>query len=352
MQSSPTLHALRPSFHYLPASSTSGRDLNRTTPCFLSPHHLSPQHLRRHTTGIKRKKTRMNTNTVRRFLRDVLGDAPALSTRGKCERTEDLADREGPAVGRANTSFSVSTAAVFTTCIITLQNESLVEDTIVVTAPNIAPFCCHAYLVTVSRTQLLTVSAIRTRNSRAYCRSTSGRGARTSPSGTPWSSSSVSATIPCTRPSLLCQIHYGVRDLRPFDEHSPGPLRPTDSPRPMSPRVRSSHHSISLGPPALNVLHGDAREQEEGSPFVSEVKRQPPQKKAAHQRADHAGPLAPHRVFSRERAHSDDLNSSEQDTDSPSSCSSPRVRTARRYPAHPDARDRVRPRKQRLARRR
>ena len=47
---------------------------------------------------IKRMKTR--SNSMRRFLRDVLKPTPALSTLGKRERTEDLGDHKSPRTGQ------------------------------------------------------------------------------------------------------------------------------------------------------------------------------------------------------------------------------------------------------------
>ncbi|RDX49422.1 hypothetical protein OH76DRAFT_1313942, partial [Lentinus brumalis] len=42
---------------------------------------------------------------------------------------------------------------------VALQNDDLSEDAVVITALNVIPFCCHADLVTMSRTQLLSVAA-------------------------------------------------------------------------------------------------------------------------------------------------------------------------------------------------
>ncbi|KAI0699775.1 hypothetical protein C8T65DRAFT_535018, partial [Cerioporus squamosus] len=42
---------------------------------------------------------------------------------------------------------------------VALQNEDLSEDAVVITSLNVIPFCCHADLVTMSRTQLLSVAA-------------------------------------------------------------------------------------------------------------------------------------------------------------------------------------------------
>ncbi|KAI8973115.1 hypothetical protein BD414DRAFT_386045, partial [Trametes punicea] len=41
---------------------------------------------------------------------------------------------------------------------IALQNEDADEDAIVITALNVVPFCCHADLVTMNRSQLLAVA--------------------------------------------------------------------------------------------------------------------------------------------------------------------------------------------------
>ncbi|KAH9855474.1 hypothetical protein C2E23DRAFT_690290, partial [Lenzites betulinus] len=41
---------------------------------------------------------------------------------------------------------------------VALQNEDLDEDVIVITALNAVPFCCHADLVTMNRTELLGVA--------------------------------------------------------------------------------------------------------------------------------------------------------------------------------------------------
>ncbi|KAI0655047.1 hypothetical protein C8Q70DRAFT_884689, partial [Cubamyces menziesii] len=41
---------------------------------------------------------------------------------------------------------------------IALQNEDVDEDAVVITALNVVPFCCHADLVTMNRTQLLAVA--------------------------------------------------------------------------------------------------------------------------------------------------------------------------------------------------
>ncbi|KAI0711754.1 hypothetical protein C8Q76DRAFT_570043, partial [Earliella scabrosa] len=41
---------------------------------------------------------------------------------------------------------------------VALQNEDTTEDAIVITALDVVPFCCHADLVTMPRTQLLVVA--------------------------------------------------------------------------------------------------------------------------------------------------------------------------------------------------
>ncbi|EJF61599.1 hypothetical protein BD309DRAFT_844267, partial [Dichomitus squalens] len=43
---------------------------------------------------------------------------------------------------------------------IALQNEDTAEDAIVITALNVAPFCCHADLMTMTRPELLQVASI------------------------------------------------------------------------------------------------------------------------------------------------------------------------------------------------
>ncbi|RPD56540.1 hypothetical protein L227DRAFT_476354, partial [Lentinus tigrinus ALCF2SS1-6] len=41
---------------------------------------------------------------------------------------------------------------------VALQNEDPTEDAVVITSLNVIPFCCHADLITMSRTQLLDVA--------------------------------------------------------------------------------------------------------------------------------------------------------------------------------------------------
>ena len=87
----------------------------------------------------KGKKTR--SNSMRRFLRDVLKPTPALSILGKRERTEDPSSHhKGASVGRTDASFPASTTAASAACI-ALQNEDPLEDAIVITALSVAPFC-------------------------------------------------------------------------------------------------------------------------------------------------------------------------------------------------------------------
>nr|VWO98876.1 Asparagine synthase (Glutamine-hydrolyzing) [Ganoderma boninense] len=132
---------------------------------------------------------------------------------------------------------------------------------------------------------------------------------------------------------------YGtpLRDPGPGHLLSPTPAlnrnamgaSPSPSPRPISPLVRPSRASISLGSPALPILHEDAREREpeEGSPSptltLNEAKSGPPQKK---RRTD--APITralSHRIAPfLASAHAD---GSARDTDTDSPTPSPRVRT-------------------------
>ncbi len=278
-----------------------------------------------------RKKSR--SNSMRRFLRDVLKPTPALSTLGKRERTEDPADPKGPGIRGTNTSSSPSTST--STCI-ALQNEDPLEDAIVITALSVAPFCCHADLITMSRIQLLTVAAIlNAKLPRAL-------------------QIDVSPTCSDVAIRYAIEVLVGLRENSLYHHPQPAPstsrftmvygtpLRaqfrsPTPnrnavgllpSPRPASPLVRPSRHSISLGSPALPILHEDAREREEGSPAASEAGRPgPPQKK---RRTD--APITralSHRIapfLASAHAHADGPGGSARETDSPSPCPSPRVR--------------------------
>ena len=286
---------------------------------------------------IKRMKTR--SNSMRRFLRDVLKPTPALSTLGKRERTEDLGDHKRPRTYRPDAPLQASsptTASAPTACI-ALQNEDPLEDAIVITALSVAPFCCHADLITMSRTQLLTVAAIlNAKLPRALqidvgpgCSDVAIRyaiellvGLRENPLYHPHSqpAPSTSRFTMVYGPGTPLRAHsLSPTSTSASTRHAVGP---SPSPRrPASPLVRPSRHSISLGSPALPILHEDAREREEGSPPTSEAKRGPPQKK---RRTD--APITralSHRIAPfLASAHLD--GGSERDTDSPTP--SPRIR--------------------------
>ncbi|KAI1792256.1 hypothetical protein LXA43DRAFT_944356, partial [Ganoderma leucocontextum] len=211
----------------------------------MSSHQLS-HHILRYTMEYKPKKTR--SNSMRRFLRDVLKPTPALSTLGKRERTEDPGDHKDPSTRRSDVSSAASTAAA---CI-ALQNEDPLEDAIVITALSVAPFCCHADLITMSRFQLLTVAAILNAklphalqiDVSPACSDVAIRyaiellvGLRDNPLHKP------QATPSTSRFTLV----YGT-PLRSSSK-SPAPKRdaitPSPSPLPASPLARPSRHSVS-----------------------------------------------------------------------------------------------------------
>ena len=282
-------------------------------------------------------KTR--SNSMRRFLRDVLKPTPALSTLGKRERTEDLGDHKSPRTGRRDAPLQAAASAP--TACIALQNEDPLEDAIVITALSVAPFCCHADLITMSRTQLLTVAAIlNAKLPRALqidvgpgCSDVAIRyaiellvGLRENPLYHPHSqpAPSTSKFTMVYGPGTPLRAHsLSPTSTSASTRHAVGP---SPSPRrPASPLVRPSRHSISLGSPALPILHEDAGEREEGSPpaSLSECKRGPPQKK---RRTD--APITralSHRIAPfLASAHLDGDGGSGRDTDSPTP--SPRVR--------------------------
>ncbi|KAM5543888.1 hypothetical protein V8D89_002505 [Ganoderma adspersum] len=280
---------------------------------------------------IKRMKTR--SNSMRRFLRDVLKPTPALSTLGKRERTEDPGDHKGPRMGRTNPPLKTYRTTTSTACI-ALQNEDPLEDAIVITALSVAPFCCHADLITMSRTQLLTVAAIlNAKLPRALqidvgptCSDVAIRyaiellvGLRENPLHHPHPAPSTSRFTMVYGSGTPLRAH-SLSPTSTSTRHAVGPSPGPSPRRPASPLVRPSRHSVSLGSPALPILHEDAREREEGCPTVSEAKPGPPQKK---RRTD--APITralSHRIAPfLASAHSD---SSQRDTDSPTP--SPRVR--------------------------
>ncbi|KAI0946725.1 hypothetical protein AcW1_010107 [Taiwanofungus camphoratus] len=89
------------------------------------------------------------TPTVRRFLLDVFKPTPPLL--GKRNRDDDddveAQTRDRVAAGPASQPARVA-----------LQNDDDEEDAVVITALNVVPFCCHADLITMSRTHLLAVA--------------------------------------------------------------------------------------------------------------------------------------------------------------------------------------------------
>jgi len=103
-------------------------------------------------TMVKRSRTKTNfASSVPRFLLDVLKPSPAVVA----EQNIHAESREP----QRQPARMVEESAVRSACI-ALQNEDQDEDAIVITALNVIPFCCHADLLLMSRTELLAVADI------------------------------------------------------------------------------------------------------------------------------------------------------------------------------------------------
>ncbi|KAI0746296.1 hypothetical protein C8Q80DRAFT_1354556 [Daedaleopsis nitida] len=235
-------------------------------------------------------KGRQPRSTIGRFLLDVIKPAPTLSSLGKRSRDDPEHDKASvnldpgappaPAPSRApepRLTLEPRPARV------ALQHEDTSEDAIVITALDIAPFCCHADLLMMSRAQLLAVAAsMNAKLPRTLQIDTSARPAAAIRHSIELLVGIRTQTAPNPDPELLVpapRVQSAVRPGPAAHSHlhlglgtpSTTPLRarggsaapspnPRPSPGPVSPLASRTRPSASLGAPSLAVLREDPEE--------------------------------------------------------------------------------------------
>lgn len=208
----------------------------------------------------KLTKRRHSTASFGRFILDVIKPTPGLPSLGKRNREDDSTEDDTTRI--AATSRPPAAANSSHPACVALQNDDLSEDAVVITALNVIPFCCHADLVTMSRTQLLSVAA--TLNAKL-------------PLAMQIDTNPFRPDV-CIRHSI--EVLVGIRATMPESDVGPvtrshtrsvvaGNGTPTTPrtirgrnvpPSPMSPLASRGRPSMTFGTPSLAVLREDSEE--------------------------------------------------------------------------------------------